>query len=517
MIERPSVTADARDIVHSRAIESRPRAADDALYRQLVRALPAAVYTTDARGRITLYNDAAAQLWGTQPRIGIDLWCGSYRIFRLDGSPMPPDECPMALTLKHGRAALGHELIVERPDGSRRHVLPYPQLLRSASGEITGAVNMLVDITEHRDAQQALHDTREHTASLRALTVQLIQAEQRNRKRLAQALHDGVQQLLAAVKMQAELARADADRAATLDQVIQLTEQAIDACRTLAVGLSPPVLHDGDLVAALRWLARHMKSQHGLDTRVTANATPDLPEELRVLLFEVARELLFNVATHAGVNWADLELAWRDNDLCLTVTDQGRGCDPAAIERPDRESVGLFSVRERLAGLGGSLRIERPDTGGLRVCVALPVPQASVARDAERRTERATVDRTPAPPATLRVLLADDHQILRQGLAEVLSTQPGIEVVGQASDGIEAVEAARRLRPDAVLMDISMPRMGGIDATRIICDELPGTRVVGLSMHDQADMASAMRAAGAEAYLNKADPLHQLLNALRPA
>ena len=125
-------------------------------YRQLVHSLPAAVYTTDAEGRVTLFNEAAVALWGRKPEIGKDLWCGSYRIFNPDGTALPADQCPMAITLKQGRAIRGREILIERPDGSRRNILPYPEPVFNASGKIMGAVNMLVDITERKQWEEAL-------------------------------------------------------------------------------------------------------------------------------------------------------------------------------------------------------------------------------------------------------------------------------------------------------------------------------------------------------------------------
>jgi len=124
-------------------------------YSQLVSSLPAAVYTTDAQGRVTLYNEAAVALWGRRPEVGKELWCGSYRIFRPDGSPLPVDQCPVAVTLREGRPVRGEEIIIERPDGTRRNVLPYPDPIQDTSGKIVGAVNMLLDITERKQAEEA--------------------------------------------------------------------------------------------------------------------------------------------------------------------------------------------------------------------------------------------------------------------------------------------------------------------------------------------------------------------------
>jgi PAS domain S-box-containing protein len=117
-------------------------------YKQVVQNLPLAIYTTDRDGTITLYNEPAAELWGRRPVIGRDLWCGSYKCLKLDGSELPLDESPMAVTLKTGQPVRGQEIIIERPDGQRRNILPYPTAIRDSLGQITGAVNLLLDVTE---------------------------------------------------------------------------------------------------------------------------------------------------------------------------------------------------------------------------------------------------------------------------------------------------------------------------------------------------------------------------------
>jgi len=123
---------------------------------ELLEALPVAVYTTDAEGRITFFNQAAADLWGHRPALGSDQWCGSWRLYWPDGRPMPHDQCPMALTLKEGRPVRGIEGIAERPDGTRVNFLPFPTPLRDAAGRLTGAINLLMDITEQHQAEVEL-------------------------------------------------------------------------------------------------------------------------------------------------------------------------------------------------------------------------------------------------------------------------------------------------------------------------------------------------------------------------
>jgi PAS domain S-box-containing protein len=127
--------------------------------RELIEGLPAAIYTCDVEGRITFYNEAAVELWGRKPEIGKDLWCGSWKIYRTDGTLLPLYECPMAITLKEGCPVKGEEIVVERPDGLRVNVLPHPKPIFDGDGKIIGAINMLVDISEKKAREEALRES----------------------------------------------------------------------------------------------------------------------------------------------------------------------------------------------------------------------------------------------------------------------------------------------------------------------------------------------------------------------
>jgi PAS domain S-box-containing protein len=123
-------------------------------FREMIDALPAAIYTTDAEGRLTHFNPAAVKLSGRMPELGTDRWCVSWKLYYPDGAPMPHDECPMAVALKEGRVVQGREVIAERPDGARVWFEPYPTPLRDAEGRIIGGINMLLDITERKQREQ---------------------------------------------------------------------------------------------------------------------------------------------------------------------------------------------------------------------------------------------------------------------------------------------------------------------------------------------------------------------------
>jgi PAS domain S-box-containing protein len=126
------------------------------LPREAIEALPAAVYMTDAEGQLTFYNEAAVALWGCRPDLGESKFCGSWKLYWPDGTPLPHDECPMAMALQQRRPIRGMEAVAERPDGTRIPFIPYPTPLFDASGRLTGAVNMLVDISERKRTEAAL-------------------------------------------------------------------------------------------------------------------------------------------------------------------------------------------------------------------------------------------------------------------------------------------------------------------------------------------------------------------------
>jgi len=128
--------------------------------RELLRGIPVAVYSCDRDGILTYCNQAAAELWGRWLEVGKDSWHGEWNIFRADGSDFPPGECPMAAILRGRRPVAGENVIVQRPDGTHRYVLPYPECIRDNDGHLVGAVMTLVDLTESDAGRIALQSFR---------------------------------------------------------------------------------------------------------------------------------------------------------------------------------------------------------------------------------------------------------------------------------------------------------------------------------------------------------------------
>jgi PAS domain S-box-containing protein len=413
------------------------------------------------------------------------------------------------------------------PDGRTYDIHDFPFVDSDGSRMI---MEMGIDITERRQAEQRLRaahsELEQRAGQLRALAGELTLSEQRERRRMARLLHDHLQQLLVGAKFRAAILGRAGDELVRkgVAEIEAMLDGCIEASRSLTAELSPPILHEAGIVAGLQWLSRWMADKHGLIVDVSFEEDlPPLADDVKLLLFESVRELLFNAVKHAHAASAGVNARRIQGDaLRVTVSDTGTGFDPAALKTAGAAGggFGLFSIRERLDLVGGSLEIDSAAGKGSRFMLTVPfaggaaAPVSSASRAAGEAPQRAEAG--PALPGTpIRVLLADDHAVMREGLARLLGEEPDIEIVGQAADGQEAVELAARLLPDIVLMDMSMPRLNGVEATRAIRNDNPDIRVIGLSMFEESDRAQALRDAGAVGYLTKSGPPRELLHAIR--
>lgn len=451
---------------------------------------------------------------------------------------------------RNGLAALLHQAM-ERParrrivlraaDGSLAPVRAAANALETAEGqaiclvaadltELEASVELVRQVEAQREAlEESEHRYRdlagrleervlERTAQLRHMAFELNHAEQQERRRLAQMLHDDLQQILVGAKLQAGTLALQFEKIGEsrgMQNLLDTLEQAIAASRSLSIDLNPPVLYELGLSPALHWLVPRMAERYGLEVQVqTQGDVPADAHGICVLLFTAVRELLLNVVKHSGTKAAKVEMGFDDNDqVRVVVTDEGRGFDPERLG--ESRGFGLFAIRERLSVLGGRFEIESAPGRGSRFTLVGPIyAPEPVSRPPIRLLQHPVGPaREPRAVGMIRVLVVDDHEIVRRGLVTLIGQQAGIEVVGEACDGIDAIEAAERMRPDIVLMDVSMPRMDGIEATRRIAAQFPEVRVIGLSMYDEADRD--MREAGAAAYLNKAGPVESLVATIR--
>ena len=265
--------------------------------------------------------------------------------------------------------------------------------------------------------------------------------------------------------------------------------------------------------------------QQGLNVRVDVPAvTPPLSEDQTTLLYQCVRELLFNVLKHAGTEQASVTMTNNGRGkLQIVVQDHGVGCDPGVVIGSAGNKFGLFSIRERMEAIDGWMDLQSQPGAGTTVTLSVTVGEDKTVPRSEE-PQHSFLDQPalnarslPHPQAaqTIRVLLVDDHAMVRQGLRSILDGYPNLDIIAEAGDGEEAITLARLLKPDVVVMDVNMPRLDGIEATKRIREELPETLIVGLSVNEH--VVKSMKAAGATAFLTKesaADHLYEAIGAV---
>lgn len=380
--------------------------------------------------------------------------------------------------------------------------------------------------TLERRVQQRTAELQEQTARLQSLAAKLTTAEQRERKRIAALLHDDLQQLLVAASMQLGLVvgRTDAIGGKAVAQATEWLNEARAAARDLTRQLRPPALYEDGLVAALHWLASEMKKRHRLEVHIDGNEPVcRLNDDFKALLFESVRELLFNVTKYAGVHSAEVVLREEADALEIVVSDAGIGFDVEAVGTSRQsQGSGLFSIRERLFALGGKMKMISSPGNGTRIELCAPLTSGVAAEQArlpaagQDASAAEDPDGSPAPAdeSRIEVMVVDDHPMVREGIANIISRDRRLHVSGQACDGIEAIQVVERHPPDVVLMDVNMPRMNGIEATREIHRRWPETRIIGLSVQDDATTAKSMCDAGAGAFISKSGNSDSMIAAI---
>lgn len=460
--------------------------------------------------------------------------------------PEDVDRIKRAAAVTERTGQFSEEFRIVRGDGAVRWIAGHGVTVSNSAGRPVRMVGVNYDVTERKESHARLerfaeelerqvsertHDLVSSQDQLRALATELNLAEQRERKRLAAELHDHLAQMLVLVRF--KLGQAKQGPVYRSLEMIQQAEDVINESlaytRHLVAELSPPVLHEFGLPAALRWLGEQMQ-RYQLKVTVRTLTTEDLrlPEDQAVLLFQSVRELLINAAKHAVSKHASVVAEDRDGCLRIVVEDKGVGFDLLGVatqqSSPMSSKFGLFSIRERMNALGGRFELHSAPGEGTRATLILPLSPISTQAVGKPGSTVALLEQSAHPHTRprlchgpWRVIIADDHAMVRQGLRSVLEGFPDIEVIGEASNGQEAVDLTKQLSPAVVLMDINMPVMNGIDATVKIKTRHPDTVVIGLSVNASGNNEDAMKTAGASLLLTKEAAVDQLHGAIQGA
>jgi two-component system sensor kinase FixL len=357
-------------------------------FRGLLDKLPAGGYMCDSDGLITHFNEHAVKLWGRAPKLNdpVDRFCGSFKLFATDGAPITHDACWMAKALQTGKDYNGEEIIIERPDGRRLTVLAHANPIYDDTGELVGAVNVLVDITDRIQAEKVLRGARdelakmvsERTAELTKLSQHLFQVAEDEKARLAAEVHDDLGSILTLLSLKLSdmgkrLADAGPDLIAEHQDVARLLRNLIDSQRRIVGSLRPVLLDSFGLGLAVRHHVEDWAKNTGLDVQVDLpTVLPELDPDLALALFRVIQESLTNIAKHARASRVGVTLTVGQSEIRLSVEDDGAGVSAGKLQ--DANSHGMIGMRERIARFGGRLNVSvGADGHGTQVVAVVPL------------------------------------------------------------------------------------------------------------------------------------------------
>ncbi len=370
-----------QDITMQKASEEALRSASQKL-RLHFEQTPLAVIEWDLDFRVKQWNPAALTIFGYSDEEAF----GQHSSFLIPAAWHPRvDEVWQALLKRSGGERSTNENVCK--DGRTILCEWYNTPLIDEQGICTGVASLVLDITERQRAEAELRASNEvlerrvaeRTAKLRALAVELIQVEERERLRIADTLHEGLLQMLAVGSLQLGAVKDDLARGIVPAGVADLQhclDESIKVGRTLTHELYPPALQALGLGAALIWLGQWYHDKYGMSVEVNVASETEVEEmELRIMLFRAVNELLVNVRKHGKVQYARVSLSRSSRgSIRLVVSDTGTGFDPIAVRAREGSTggFGLFSLRERVEALGGSVRVRSAPGSGCRITLTIP-------------------------------------------------------------------------------------------------------------------------------------------------
>jgi PAS domain S-box-containing protein len=355
-------------------------------YRAFLDAVSIAIYTTDAEGRITFFNEAAVELWGRRPELGEE-WCGSLRLFHLDGRPMRHDECPMAIALKENRSVRGEVALAERPDGRRVAFTPYPTPIRDADGMMIGAINVLVDVTDRLAAEQALRTTAEALRASNAVKDEFLGLISHELRTPVTTIFGNATLLVGRADLGEREQAMIQDIVGDSDRLLRIVENLLQLTRLGAgttLDLEPQVLDHIIQRAVASYRRRHPSREVRLTTSPPSAVVDADPTAIELLV----ENLVSNADKYSPPEEPiDVVVERRDGEACLHVLDRGIGIAAEdaddvfnAFFRTDEArraangmGVGLAVCKRIVEAQHGRVWAGPRDGGGADVGFALPL------------------------------------------------------------------------------------------------------------------------------------------------
>ena len=491
-------------------------------YRVLVETMNEGAATLDEGGMVLYANASFAGILGVRLENLVGAALKKYII--------PQEHDNLNALIEGGlRKESRGEVRLATPDGQHRLVRLSMSPVRDF-GVRTICV-IATDTTELSDANEALKASEE---MLRNLSGRLLRLQDEERRRISRDLHDVTGQKLALLSMdlssiakRGDIAKNEEINRLVLES-ISLSNEVNKEIRTLSYLLHPPLLDELGLSSAVAWFSQGFESRTGIHVAVDIPANfVRLAPDAEVALFRIVQESLANVHRYSGSSTAYVRGHFDSREVRLEIGDYGKGMNRES-KAADRVSVaplgvGIQGMKERVRQLSGILDIVSRPGKGTVVTAVLPLSslrsELSDAAPYARGIAEVSPISTERIAETLgwrkRILIADDHDVLRRGIRTMLECDPELEVCGEAVDGKEALEKTLAEAPDLVILDINMPIMNGLDVLRQIVRRRPQTKVLAFSVHDSKQLVEEILAAGAHSYLSKATAGQNLVHEVR--
>src|SRR5262245_22019365 len=466
----------------------------DSELRTIVKAAPIGIVTMDREGKVTTWNDAAERIFG---------YSADEVVGRIN--PAIPDEALAGFQESISRvlegATIQTEVLETRKDRSVINVSLVRAPHCDEHGTVKGAITLVEDITSKRKAENDLARVRSALAEVRG----------EEARRIARELHDDIGQKLALLSfdIQSIASRPSLSRNELVTNLRACQQQILDigeGLRKISHRMHPTVLEHLGLSKALEHLCGEFSKREGIPVKFHSEQLAiAVPRSIGACLYRIAQEALRNISKHANAADVEVKLALVGQGLQLCIADSGIGFDTSA----EKSGLGLHSMRERAQLVNGSFTVKSELGSGTRILVSVPLLEmyCPVPFPAGSHVVRPDAQ-TSRPTRRCRLLIGDDHPLFASGVAKLLEETH--EVVGTVGDGLALVRAAEQMKPDLVLLDISMPVMNGFDAARRIRRSVPGAKLLFLTTYSSPTYADESFKSGADGYLVKHAALSEL-------
>ncbi|HVA72897.1 MAG TPA: response regulator [Candidatus Limnocylindrales bacterium] len=490
-------------------------------YRILVETINEGAATLDADGTVLYANARFAEMLD----VPLEKFIGASVQSHV---PEEQREKLHSLIERARRRSAKDEIHFETPGGRQRLVRLSLSPVKNPTIETICMV--ATDLSELAEASEALK-ANEH--ALRQLSARLLQLQDDERRRIARDLHDVTGQKLALQSialsriLRTHTTASEEEMKDAVAECLDMSHQMSEEIRTLSYLLHPPLLDELGLSAAVKWYAQGFETRTGIHVEV--DVTSDfarLSGDAEVTLFRIAQESLTNVHRYSGSTEAYVRIRANESEVRLEVGDFGKGMELGRVKASSTLAglgVGIQGMRERMRQLDGTLEIMSQVNKGTVVVAMMPVRQLRPEISFEMGSNGETAGQLPKGDETdmdgrslpKRILVADDHALLRHGVCTLLENEANWEVCGEAADGKEAVDKTVALKPDLVILDINMPVLNGLAAVGQILRQRPQTKILIFTVHESDQTLHEILAAGAHGYLSKGRAGRDLVDAVK--